>query len=136
MRIAVAIETDHALQSPVSGHFGHSPFSLLAEIEEGGVSSWRLESNPYLQHHEPGQIPEYINRLGAQALICGGMGRRAMSFFDQYGIKTAVLPQGSAEEAIRKFLAGELGEAEPCSGDHQGHGHGEHEHGAGCGEHH
>ncbi len=129
MRVVVAIETDQALQSPVSGHFGHAPFFLLAEIEQGALQSWSVSANPYVQHHEPGQIPAYINTLGAQAMICGGMGRRAISFFEQYGIKTAVLPQGSAGVAIEKYLAGELGTPEPCHGD--GHGHG-----GGCGDDH
>ena len=133
MRVAIAIDADQALQSPVSGHFGHAPYFLLAEIEQDKLESWSIQANPYLQHHEPGQIPEYINTLGAQAMICGGMGRRAISFFEQYGIKTAVLTQGSAETAIQKYIAGELGRPEPCHGGH--HDRGEHEHGGGCGNH-
>jgi predicted Fe-Mo cluster-binding NifX family protein len=93
----------------------------VVETDECGVSSWTLEANPFIQGHQPGQIPEYISKLGAKAMICGGMGSRAISFFDQFGIQTAMFSQGTAGEALAKFLAGELGAPEPCSGDHHDH---------------
>lgn len=125
MRIAVAIDKEQGLQSTVSEHFGHAPSFLLVETENGEIMSWRTEPNPFLEQHQPGQIPQHISTLGAQVMICGGMGRKALSFFEQLDIRIGTGAEGAADEAIKRFLAGDLPQAEPCRG---GHGQGDHHH--------
>jgi predicted Fe-Mo cluster-binding NifX family protein len=78
MLIAVAIENLNGLASQVSSHFGHAPLYLLAEVDSNEIGEWKIEPNPYLERHEPGRIPAYIHSLGAQVMICGGMGRKAI----------------------------------------------------------
>ncbi|MGB7115857.1 MAG: NifB/NifX family molybdenum-iron cluster-binding protein, partial [Anaerolineales bacterium] len=58
-------------------------------------------------------------------MLSGGMGRRAISFFDQYGIQLATGADGTVRTALENYFSGQLSGAEPCreSVEHHEHGH-------------
>jgi predicted Fe-Mo cluster-binding NifX family protein len=60
-------------------------------------------------------------------MLSGGMGRRAIRFFEEYGIQTATGAQSTVQGAVARYLGGELSDAAPCreSVEHE-HGHGHH----------
>ena len=58
--------------------------------------------------HEPGAIPRFLHELGAQQVVCGGMGPRAAELFAEMGIGTITGVTGSVEEAIGGLAAGTL----------------------------
>ena len=101
MKIAVPID-----RGLISQHFGHAELFLIAEIEDGEIKRTETKTPP---PHEPGVIPRWMNELGVNVIITGGMGRRALALFDEYGIKAVVgAPQIDPIEAIKEYLRGTL----------------------------
>ena len=122
MRIAVTAETDAGLDSPVAQHFGHAPYFVLVDTKAGTVTSAEALVNPFAEGHAPGEIPGYIHQLGADVMLSGGMGGRAIQFFSDLGIATATGAFGTVRDAVGTLLAGQAGTAEPCA-DSVAHGH-------------
>ncbi len=48
-------------------------------------------------------------------MLSGGMGRRAIAAFEQYGIQAVTGATGTARHALAQYLAGALQEAAPCA---------------------
>ena len=130
MRIAVSIETNQGLDSLVAHHFGRCPFFGLVEVEGKEIQSVKVIENPFFAGHEPGQVPGFIKEQNADVMLSGGMGGRAIQFFNQFGIDTATGASGTVQEAVTCFLEGELRGASSCA-ESEAHGHGEHHDGHG-----
>ena len=114
MRIAVSADNDNGLDSVISPHFGRCPYFVLVDLAEREVQQVQAVSNPYYSHHRPGQVPGFINEQNVDVMLTGGMGRRAISFFQQYGIQAATGASGTVRHALENYLQGELQGAEPC----------------------
>lgn len=129
MRIAVSLETNQGLDSKVAHHFGRCPYFALIDVEEDQVQNCQVVENPFYAAHQPGQVPGFIRDQEADVMLSGGMGRRAIGFFEQFGIQAATGAQGTVKEAVEDFLEGALSAAAPCkeSVEHEGH-HGGHHH--------
>ncbi len=118
LSIAVASSDVQGMDGQVSAHFGRCPAYTLVEVVEGVIHDSRIESNPFADGHAPGQIPDFIADLGANVILTGGIGGRAIQFFEQRGVEVAAGYQGAVKSAVEAFLRGELREADPCSGGH------------------
>jgi hypothetical protein len=57
-------------------------------------------------------------------MLTGGMGRRAIAFFQQYGVQAVTGASGTVRHALERYLGGELRGAEPCRESIE-HAHGE-----------
>ena len=121
-RVAISTLNDHGLNSAVSEHFGRCAYFTLAEIEDNVVKAVQAIANPYAHDHDPGQIPAFIKEQGANVMLTGGMGHRAVNFFEQFGIDVATGAAGTVHQAIQSYLEGKLRGARPCaeSRRHQG----------------
>ena len=84
MRIAVSADNKNGLDSVVSPHFGRCPHFILVDLQDQDVIGVREVDNPFYGQHQPGQVPGFINSLGANVMLTGGMGGRAIMFFQQY----------------------------------------------------
>jgi predicted Fe-Mo cluster-binding NifX family protein len=124
MRIAVTAENNHGLDSQVAQHFGHAPYFILVDVDEGVVARVQGLANPFAGAHEPGQIPAFIQQQQAKVMLSGGMGGRAIQFFEQAGIQAATGATGTVRQALESFLGGTLRDAAPCAEHGHGHGHG------------
>ncbi len=122
MIIAVTAESNEGLESQVAQHFGHAPYFVLVDIQNGQIHSVKSVNNPYANAHQPGQIPQFISQFQVNVILSGGMGGRAIEFFEQYGIHPATGANGTVRQAIEDFLGGKLKEGEACS-HHEEHGH-------------
>jgi len=128
MRIAVSAETNQGLESLVAHHFGRCPFFALVEVENEKIQSVSLIENPFFAAHEPGQVPGFIKEQNADVMLSGGMGGRAIQFFNQFGIEPATGATGTVENAVNCFLEGKIEGASSCAeSDAHGHGH-DHDH--------
>jgi predicted Fe-Mo cluster-binding NifX family protein len=114
MRIAFSAESKNGLESPISHHFGRCPAYILVDLEEDNVKSVESIDNPFFQDHIPGMVPRFINEQGVQMMISGGMGRRALEFFEEFGIGVATGAQGDVQFALQAYLEGKLIQAQPC----------------------
>jgi predicted Fe-Mo cluster-binding NifX family protein len=114
MRVAISADDGKGLDSVVSPHFGRCPYYILVDLDGQEVSQVNAVKNPYYGHHQPGQVPGFINSQGADVMLAGGMGRRAIGFFQQYGIQAATGANGTVRHALEQYLGGTLQGAEPC----------------------
>jgi predicted Fe-Mo cluster-binding NifX family protein len=124
MKIAITAENNNGLDSIVAQHFGHAPYFILADVDNGQVSLAQGIANPFAEAHEPGQIPDFIQQQQATVILSGGMGGRAIQFFEEAGIQAVTGASGTVRQTLENFVGGQLTEAAPC----QEHGH-DHEHG-------
>ncbi len=124
MRIAVSVESNDGLDAAVCGHFGHSPFFALVEVEGEQVGSVQMVANPHYPQHSPGAIPGFIHSQGAQVMLTGGMGARAVSFFEEFGVEPVTGAGGTVRQALADYLSGRLTGVVPC-----------HDHASDCDEH-
>ena len=100
LKIAICTESGNVAQ-----HFGRAPWFTFVTIENNKV----IEKNPLPNPgHTTGSIPEFINEQGATCMITGGIGHRAVGFFNQYGIEVIKGVIGSVDDTIGKILDGTL----------------------------
>jgi predicted Fe-Mo cluster-binding NifX family protein len=123
MKIAVTAETNNGLESMVAQHFGHAPFFILVDVEEGEVTATQGLANPFAENHQPGQVPGFIKEQSANVMLSGGMGGRAIQFFEQVGIQAATGASGTVRQSLENYFGGKLTEAAPCD-ESVAHGHG------------
>jgi predicted Fe-Mo cluster-binding NifX family protein len=123
MKIAITAESNNGLESLVAQHFGHAPYFILVDVENGQVTAAQGVANPFVNGHAPGQIPGFIQQQNAHVMLSGGMGGRAIQFFEQAGIQAATGASGTVRQALESYLGGKLSEAAPCD-ESVAHGHG------------
>jgi predicted Fe-Mo cluster-binding NifX family protein len=121
-RIALASEDGSGLEGPLSAHFGRCPFYTLVNVEGDQILGFEVVKNPYFPNHQPGVIPQFIHSQKANVMIAGGMGPRAIDFFNQLGIDVATGAQGKVKDIVEAYLRGEIQGIVAC--EHHEHGHG------------
>lgn len=120
-RIALACDSGFGLESSISAHFGRCPFYVLVDVDENRILGFQVVDNPYYPNHQPGVIPQFIHSQKANVMIAGGMGPRAIDFFNQFGIDVATGVQGKVKDIVEAYLRGEIHGIVACG--HQGHDH-------------
>jgi predicted Fe-Mo cluster-binding NifX family protein len=121
MRIAISAEDNTGLDSPISAHFGRCPYFILVDVEDQEVKTVGAVDNPYYSSHAPGQVPAFIHSQGADVMLAGGMGHRAVAFFQEYSIQPVTGASGTVRQALQNYLGGELQGVEPCVENHDHH---------------
>lgn len=124
MKIAITAETDAGLDAPVAGHFGRAPYFVLVEVGDGTITKTDTLPNPFGAGHQPGEVPAFIRAHGADVMVSGGMGVRAIRIFEQTGIATATGASETVRQAVAGYLQGRLAGASPCA-DSVAHHHDE-----------
>ena len=114
MRIAVSADDGNGLDGVVSPHFGRCPFFVMVDVDDCEVLDVSVIENPFYGRHQPGQVPKFIKGHGADVMLTGGMGRRAIGFFERFGIQAVTGASGSLRHSLERYLGGELKGAEPC----------------------
>ncbi len=115
----VAIPTD---SGRVAAHFGRCPkYTIVETSENNEIKNKKVIENP---GHKPGFIPQFLSEKGTDCVITGGIGKRAISKFDDLGIKVISGVEGSTEEVIKQFTEGNVESDEnPCEpGKGKNHG--------------
>jgi predicted Fe-Mo cluster-binding NifX family protein len=123
MRIAISAENKNGLDSTVSHHFGRCPCYVLVDLEGEEIQTIQTVDNPYYGGHQPGMVPAFIHSQEVDVMLSGGMGRRAIQFFEGYGIQVATGAGGTVRTALESFLRGELHGAKPCKESEEHHHH-------------
>ncbi len=124
--IVVAAEDACGFDGEVSGHFGRCPFFLLAEANGTTATVSEVVPNPHFGAHQPGAVPRFIRDIGAEVIIAGGMGPRAIEMFHGFGIDVATGVTGTVATVLGAYLRGEHRGVVSCAHDHPdscgGHG--------------
>jgi len=124
MRIAISADNRNGLDSVVSPHFGRCPHYILVDVEGHEVKTVNVVDNPYYGQHSPGMVPNFIRSQGVDVMLTGGMGRRAVAFFEQLGVEAVSGASGTVRRALELYLGGQLRGVQPCRESIE-HGHGE-----------
>lgn len=127
MRIAVTYENGEIFQ-----HFGRTEAFKLYDIADGKIVGEQIIPTNGSGH---GALAGFLNAAKADALICGGIGMGAQMALADAGIKLFAGVRGSADEAAKALVAGNLEYDPDAHCDHHEHHDGDcgHDH---CGEHH
>jgi predicted Fe-Mo cluster-binding NifX family protein len=123
-RIAVSANENNGLDSAIGAHFGRCPYFVLVDVAGGATQAVQTITNPYYSQHQPGQVPGFIQSQGADVMLSGGMGGRAVAFFQQYGIQPVTGASGTVRQSVEQFLSGQLTGTAPCLESVE-HGHGQ-----------
>ena len=127
MRIAVTYENGQVFQ-----HFGHTKQFKVYDIQNGQVVDSKVLDTNGSGH---GALAGILKVLHVDALICGGIGGGAQMALNAAGIEICGGVKGEADEAIAKYIAGELDYSAEANCDHHDHEHGHDCHDHDCGEH-
>ncbi len=100
MKIAVASEKDQ-----VTAHFGHCENFNIFDTDGKEITAEESVANP---GHKPGFLPVFLNDLGVNVVISGGMGKKAVDLFNEKGIQVIIGASGDAKNAVHEFLNGNL----------------------------
>lgn len=93
-------------EGKLTAHFGHCQEFALIEVHDAEIKNKQLLVPP---PHEPGVLPKWLHDLGADVIIAGGMGQRAVSLFVQNGIKVVTgAPSLEPELLIKGYLENTL----------------------------
>jgi predicted Fe-Mo cluster-binding NifX family protein len=131
MKICVPTENDKGLDSTVYGHFGSAPFFAVTDTETDHVE---VITNRERRHRHGECSPaERIGSRGIEAVVCGGMGKRAFQSLAGAGIDVFLSDAETVREAVsavRDNKVRRLTAESACGGrGHQHHGqHGSQDH--------
>jgi predicted Fe-Mo cluster-binding NifX family protein len=125
MKLCIPTEDDEGLDSRLCGHFGSAPFFALADTDSGEVE---IKPNPGREHsHGKCQPVERIDAERTDAVVCQGMGKRAVSSFQRAGVEVLITSAGTIRGVISQAAQGglrTLSVQEACSGHGGSHGRG------------
>ena len=113
IKIAVASENEM-----VTEHFGHCINFNIFEAENGKVIKSESIQNP---GHKPGFLPKFLNNMGVNVIISGGMGGGAIDIFNENGIEIITGASGDAKVAAEEYLQGSLESTGSVCHEHQHH---------------
>lgn len=116
-------------QGEIFQHFGHTPQFKVYEVQDGRVVSSEVYNTGSSGH---GALAGLLGGMGAQVLICGGIGGGAQMALASAGIQIYGGVSGDADEAVEALLAGQLAYNPNVRCNHHDHHHGE---GHTCGNH-
>ena len=121
MRIGVTYENGEIFQ-----HFGHTEQFKLYDVENDQIKQTQVVDTNGQGH---GALSSFLANAGVQVLICGGIGGGAQAALAAAGIRLLGGVRGNADEAVKKYIAGNLNYDPEVHCTH-------HEHEHSCGEHH
>ncbi|MBU2547310.1 MAG: NifB/NifX family molybdenum-iron cluster-binding protein [Proteobacteria bacterium] len=103
MKIAIPVADGR-----LSAHFGHCRLFALIDVDIETKNIIKREDHD-APPHEPGLLPSWLAERGAEMIIAGGMGQRALDLFSQQGIRVLVgAPNQKPEDLIAQYLDGTL----------------------------
>jgi predicted Fe-Mo cluster-binding NifX family protein len=86
----------------LTAHFGHCQQFALIEVQDNQITTNELLVPP---PHEPGVLPRWLGEQGANVIIAGGMGQRAIGLFQQQDIEVITgAPALDPETLVRGYL--------------------------------
>ena len=122
MRSAVTYENGQIFQ-----HFGRTEQFKFYDVNDGIIIGENIIDTNGSGH---GALAGFLKNVGADVLICGGIGGGAQMAMKEAGIMLFGGNSGNADDAVRAYLSNSLSQNENPTCDHHGH---KHEEGHSCG---
>jgi predicted Fe-Mo cluster-binding NifX family protein len=118
MKIAIS-STGPSLESAVDARFGRAKLFLIMDDANGSVQVLENRQNIDAAQGAGIQAAKLVSDFGADVVITGHCGPKAFRTLEAAGVRIILGVQGSVEEAVKRFEAGELKPA--GSPDVEGH---------------
>ncbi|MFA7139127.1 MAG: NifB/NifX family molybdenum-iron cluster-binding protein, partial [Bacteroidales bacterium] len=99
-------------------HFGHCENFNIYETDGNTITNSESINNP---GHRPGFLPNFLNDMGVNVIISGGMGGGAVEIFNEKGIEVITGARGEAKIAAEEYLKGNLESTGSICHEHQHH---------------
>ena len=123
MKLAVTYDPKNG---EIFQHFGRTEYFKVYDLADGKVQKTEICSTQGQGH---GALVGVLQQLGAETVICGGIGGGAQAALAAAGIQLFGGVSGDADEAVRCFVSGNLNYNPEVRCSHHAHEHS-------CGEHH
>ena len=108
MKICIPTMGEKGLDEMVGEHFGRVPTYTIVDLDTNEV---KVIPNTSEHMGGVGYPPEIMTKEGVHVLVCRGLGRRAISMFDETGIEVYIGASGTVKDAISAFQQGRLQKA-------------------------
>lgn len=109
MKLAIPSESDKGLQSIRSGHFGHSAYFTIVEIEDGKILNVESVKNADHDAVGCGGVIDYALSLGIDAILAAGMGRPPFMRFTESGVDVYIEQETPrVDEVVQLFIEGKV----------------------------
>jgi len=93
-------------EGKLTAHFGHCQEFALIDVDGEQIIGKEILIPP---PHEPGVLPGWLHELGAEVIIAGGMGQRAIGLFQENKIEVVVgAPALEPETLVTDYINGTL----------------------------
>lgn len=117
MKICVPTTGDKGLEERAYGHFGSAPYFTLVDLETAQVEVVANKN----EHHSHGSCHPMASLLGkdVDAVVVGGMGRRAIEILNAEKIKVYKADGETVRGLVQAYKEGKLVEVSPeiaCTG--------------------
>ena len=106
MKICIPTETDMKKQAKVYSHFGSAPYFTIYDTEKDDCETVD-NSN---QHHDHGTCHPHRVLVSKKinAVVCSGMGKRAIEKLNEAGIRAYIASGDNVLEVIDNYRTNEL----------------------------
>jgi predicted Fe-Mo cluster-binding NifX family protein len=108
MKICIPTMGKNGLDDIVGEHFGRVPTYTIVDLDTNEV---KVIPNTSEHMGGIGYPPEIMVREGVNVLLCRGLGRRAISMFEETGIDVYIGASGTVKEVVSAFRQGRLQKA-------------------------
>lgn len=108
MKVAFPTVGRNGMDDEIAEHFGRAPTYTIIDLENNEV---KVVENTSEHMGGYGSPPELLAKEKVDVLICGGIGRKALSRFQEYKIKVFIAEARKIKDVLQDFLDGRLAEA-------------------------
>ena len=117
MKICIPTMGENGLDDAVGEHFGRVPTYTIVDLDTDEV---KVIPNTSDHMGGRGYPPEIMAREGVNVMVCQGLGRRAISMFEGFGIAVYIGAAGSVRDAVAAFKQDRLQKAtvDDACGEH------------------
>jgi len=108
MKICIPIIKEERLKSKVNAHFGSAPYFLIYNTTSEGFEVINNSDSNHM--HGMCHPLKALDKSNIDAVVCGGMGARAVQKLNEDDIKAYRADGGTVEEIIERYKKGKLEE--------------------------
>lgn len=114
MKVAISSH-DGKLDARFSLRFGRCDYFVIIDSD---TRDWEAKRNPVADAHGGAgpRVVQFLSEQGVDATITGRYGPNAFTALDAAGIQAFEADDGTPEQLIEKFLAGELKQVHAATG--------------------
>ena len=108
MKICIPTMGENGLDNQVGEHFGRVPTYTIVDLDTNEV---KVIENTSEHMGGQGYPPEIMAKEGVNAMVCRGLGRRAIMMFEELGIDVYIGASGTVKDVIEAFKQDRLQKA-------------------------